>query len=429
MVTAALIHLPHAVLWLIGVMALYETLQSLVFLVLEYQSIQWGQKHRPVVSSGDLSFAIIIPAWNEARALPRTLDSILAQSIQPDLIIMADDGSTDDTIATLSDLYALEFQGRMGYSHLYPHLRVLRKPHTGKADSMNQAIASADTNVVLILDADTRLLPGSLTSMMQAFYNNPRLTAVGGILLPRCAAKTRRSKIFEFMQRYEYARMQLWRLVWSRFNSSLIVSGACTAFRRDILEAVGGFNTNSSAEDYEVMFRIHQYWRSRDRPCYVRIEPGLKVHTDAPDNLLTFLRQRRRWARGFFETMFQYRSMVGNTRYGILGLCYLVHNTTTMPMQPLFFFASVLTGLILLLFGQYVMLPNIVLWLYFGKIITDVTIRLIGIRLYGHYFQRREVTLLGGSLEGLVGVFPMMILSQISHAWAWISFWHRQSKW
>ena len=478
LVTAAVLKLTPVVLLIVGLLAGYETLHSAVFLYLSHQSIRLAQRQQPTrpstagnqeplsvgnretLESGNRetlgsgngetselpSFAVIVPAWNEAKALPRTLDSILTQSIQPDVIVVADDGSTDDTIATLTELYALEFRGNMGYSQRYPHLRVLQKAHTGKADSMNQALdclspanmifAPVDVSsapehppvdIVQFLDADTRLLPGSLASMLHAFRQNPQLTAVGGVLLPRCATRKIHGRLFEFMQRYEYVRTQLWRLIWSRFDSSLLVSGACSAFRRDALVAVGGFRTESWAEDYDIMFRLHQYWRSRDRPCHVRIEPDLQVYTDAPDNLLAFLKQRRRWYGGFLETMFQHRSMVGNARYGGLGLAYLVHNTLAMPMQPFFLVASLLTGLSL--WGQQVTLPLFLSWIVLGKVLIDLALRLAGIRLYSQYFQPREVNVLGGSLETLVGAFPMMILSQISHTWGWVSCWHRQAKW
>ncbi len=52
------------------------------------------------------SIAVIVPNWNDARHLPRCLRSVLDQESPPDELIVVDDASTDDSVATIKSLIA-----------------------------------------------------------------------------------------------------------------------------------------------------------------------------------------------------------------------------------------------------------------------------------------------------------------------------------
>ncbi len=86
------------------------------------------------------------------------------------------------------------------------------------------------------------------------------------------------------------ARTHVWRLAWSYLNSSLIVSGACAAFKRETLLEIGGFNSKSWVEDYEIMYRLQSHLRLQKRPCRIMVNPQLLVQTDSPDTIESFLR-------------------------------------------------------------------------------------------------------------------------------------------
>lgn len=402
---------------------IYESGQMLLILLWirfgpKYRQLQPQKGPRPKI-------AVIIPAWNESMALPETLATVLAQDDPPENIIVSDDGSTDDTIPKLSNLYQLQFQDQIGYSQIYPNLQLLCKEHSGKGDSLNQAIALSDADVVLILDADTRLHQGSIYALRRRFTFYPSLTAVSGTLIP-CCSDSWTGKWFQFSQRYEYARQHLWRLAWSYLNSTLIISGACSAFRRELLLEIGGFSTSSWVEDYEIMYRIQRHLRLRRRPCRVMVEPKLSVETDAPETIYTFLRQRRRWAGGFLETLIKYRKMVGDRRFGILGCGYLLHNTLTI-VSPFYSLAWLISGLIL-------SVQNVSYW-YYGVEIALVTLGLaivtssLTIISYRYHFRRREVS----AIRAIIDVFlrPIFYLPMIgiSHLWGYSSYLRRQKTW
>jgi dolichyl-phosphate beta-glucosyltransferase len=93
-----------------------------------------------------IDLTIVIPAFNESARLPRTLidiDDFLATLGVPAEIIVADDGSTDDTLAI-----ARSFMPRIASYH------VLALPHRGKAATVRDGILAASGHKILFTDAD-----------------------------------------------------------------------------------------------------------------------------------------------------------------------------------------------------------------------------------------------------------------------------------
>ena len=386
-----------------------------------------------------------MPAWNELTGLPRTLNSLAMQTEPPDLIIVADDGSQDGSIDNLQITYEVTWQTMgghlVGHSQLQPNLYVLRKEHSGKADSINQAlniihhlrpqdpeITAAD--IILILDADTRLLPNSIAAMRQTWLQYPHLTAIGGLLLPSCEGHSLITRLLTYYQKYEYARVHIWRLAWSHLHSSLIMSGACAAFRRDRLEAIGGFNSHSWVEDYEIMYRLHRHFQQKNQLCEVMIHPQVVVKTDAPADIGSWLRQRRRWSGGFLETMYLHREMVGQQRYGILGQVYLVHNALSIAM-PFYGWLGLMAGTILWLNETPLLLENssLISVIFVVRIALGLGITAMSLQLYRRHYHQRDLSYIGLIVSELLSFFFYGVLGSLSYLWGYLTFFRRQRHW
>lgn len=98
------------------------------------------------VPSGAITLSVVIPAYNEARRLPSTLDQILAYLDGQDYgfeLIIADDGSSDGTAALVEEYVARR-----------PELRLLRLDHRGKGYAVRQGMLAARGESVLFSDAD-----------------------------------------------------------------------------------------------------------------------------------------------------------------------------------------------------------------------------------------------------------------------------------
>ncbi len=320
-------------LWSIGIAYIaYDTL-LLAFVV--WQTLPLRRVVRPVAVSGGPTVAVLIAAFNEASVLPATLRALRAQTSPPEQIVVADDGSDDDTAAVLE----AEFAGR------HPSMRLLRLPHGGKAAALNAALLTVDTDVVLTMDADTLPAPDAIAAIRTAFAADPDLVVAGGVLTPICGAGLR-NRVLQWFQTYEYLRNFVGRYAWMRVNCLLLISGAFAGFRRDAVLAVGGFDTNCLVEDYELIHRMQRRSRDDGLGWRVQIVGNAIAQTDAPGTVRDFLRQRRRWFGGFLQTQYWNRDMTGNPRYGALGLAMLPVKAvdTVQPIYGLTAFA-VLIGL------------------------------------------------------------------------------------
>ena len=283
------------------------------------------------------TLAVVIAARDEASVLPATLAALLAQDEPAESILVVDDGSRDGTVAWLERTWALAAGDGWRTSATLPALRVLAKANSGKADSLNRALAIASADVVVTLDADTVPEPGALRALRDAF-SDPALTVASGVLTPVCRGPW--GPVFSLYQRLEYLRSFLWRAAWMRDDCLLLVSGAFAAIRRQPLVTVGGFDPASPVEDYELMFRLHRWSRAtHDRPLRAAILPGARATTDAPATVGAFLRQRRRWFAGFLATLIGNRDLVGDARCGHLGRVHLPLKTVDM-LLPLYGLAA-----------------------------------------------------------------------------------------
>ncbi|MBS2025240.1 MAG: glycosyltransferase [Deltaproteobacteria bacterium] len=302
---------------------------------------------RPVPEGPLPTVAVLIAARDEREVLPATLEHVRAQRELADEVWIIDDGSTDDTLEVLRERYAVTMRGAIGQSATLPWLKVLSKPNSGKARSLNQALEHVKSELVVTLDADTLLEPDAIVEVKRAFKLRPELAAGCGVLRPICRGEAPVARAFQLYQTFEYLRGFLWRLAWMRDDTLVLVSGAFAMFRRSVLDEAGGFDPHSRVEDYELLFRLHKRALEGGHALKVAVLGEARASTDAPASLPAFFKQRTRWFAGFIETMFRHRAMVGNRRYGRLGTYHLIVKTidTLLPLYGLGAFASLVVFL------------------------------------------------------------------------------------
>jgi cellulose synthase/poly-beta-1,6-N-acetylglucosamine synthase-like glycosyltransferase len=373
-----------------------------VLAVIGWRAIEDYVRRRPMrdyeaVSRSEMSMpvSILVPAYNEERSIVTSLRSLLTSQFVEFEIVVINDGSTDGTMATLTEAFGLVKVGRIPRSNIStqlvrgvytspiePRVVVIDKVNGGKADSLNAGINHAVYPLFCAIDADTILDAGALSRLVWEFQAAPETVAVGGIVRVvngstfedgnLLRVRTPRNLLAN-LQIIEYLRAFLGgRIGWSKSGMLLIISGAFGLFRRDVCVEVGGYDPTTVGEDAELVLRLHRHQRDHRRPCRITFFPDPICWTQCPEDLGTLVRQRDRWQRGLIEMIARHRKMLLRPRYGRIGsvampyfiffellgptietvgyalfFVALVLGVVSVPFAIAFFAASVTYGLVL----------------------------------------------------------------------------------
>ena len=414
--------------WSAGIV--YVSYDTILLAFVFWQTLPLRRRPATASPASHVSLGVIVAAHNEASILPVTLAALAAQTDAPDEILIADDGSTDGTIALLARDYGLappEIGDISPPSPVLPALRWLRLPHGGKAAALNTALARIGTETVLTVDADTLLDPHGIAAMRDAFSADPALVAATGVLIPVCGPSVS-GRVMQWFQTYEYIRNFLSRYAWGRLNGLLLISGAFAGFRRQAVLDVGGFDQACLVEDYELIHRLRRHGVLHGLNWRTTVLGGARARTDAPATVSAFLRQRRRWFGGFLQTQYWYRDMVGNRRYGWLGGAMLPVKAID-TLQPLYGLLGVGLLLFYLVTGRVSILAPVA-GVIAAKIAIDLAFHLWSLHLY-----RRWVGAGTGSgvtsaiLAALIEPFSFQILRHLGAAGGWVMLLTGERSW
>lgn len=292
----------HLLRWLF-LAAIWLGLARLLFLATLGLANWYRDRRRvpPVLGDDPALVSVLIPAYNEARVIVSSIGRILASRYANLEVIVVDDGSTDATSAVVREHYGRD-----------PRVRLITTPNAGKAHAVNTALRLARGEVVVALDADTQFEPTTLPRLVRWFVD-PKLGAVAGN-----AKVGNRINLITVWQALEYITAQnLERRALAALGAITVVPGAVGAWRRAALEQLGGFPSETLAEDQDLTIAVQ-------KAGYSTLFDGQAVAwTEAPDSVRGLARQRFRWAYGTLQCLWKHRGMLFRRRYGALGMLAL----------------------------------------------------------------------------------------------------------
>lgn len=104
------------------------------------------------------TIAVIIPVYNVEPYLERCVDSVLAQSVLPEEIILVDDGSKDGSGTLCDALYQKDPE----------HIRVIHQENGGLSAARNSGIEICRSDYIMLLDSDDTIKEHACRDFLQA---------------------------------------------------------------------------------------------------------------------------------------------------------------------------------------------------------------------------------------------------------------------
>lgn len=258
------------------------------------------------VFAGPVTVTVLIPAHDEEASLPQTLASLVDQPRPPERIVVIADNCTDATVdvARRAGVEVVETVGNT----------------QKKAGALNQVLrgllpGQGDNDVVMVVDADTRLDRGFLEAAVARFTSDRALMAVGGLFYGEEGAG-----VLGQFQRNEYSRYS--RDIGRRRGRVFVLTGTASMFRPAALRTVAEqrgtslpgtpgdvYDTAALTEDNELTIALKSLGALMISPA------ACTVVTEVMPTWRALWRQRLRWQRGALENLAAYGLTPTTLRY------------------------------------------------------------------------------------------------------------------
>ena len=228
--------------------------------------------------------SVVIPAFDEADWIVETLRSLRASSLLPREVILVDDGSRDQT-ADLAQAELKAFERGLLLKHPF---------NLGKAAALNTGLQECQYDLVLTLDADTRLEPDALAAAA-SWLETKGVDAVAFLIETTLAV----GWMTEY-QRQEYlTSFNVERAGQAMLDTTAILPGAATLFRRSILQTTR-YSSRTRTEDADLTLTLSR------RGLSLHLAKAAKAVTSVPPSFTNLLRQRCRWMMGHLQCGWQH---------------------------------------------------------------------------------------------------------------------------
>ena len=362
-----------------------------------YRKKQQDKLKNTLMKDYFIPVSIIVPAYNEEVTVVETVKSLLSLDYNLYEIIVVDDGSKDTTSKKLIEAFDMQPIRRpiqrkiacQSEEFVYETamqkvpLTLIRKKNGGKADSLNMGINACRYPYFICMDADSVLQHDSLSKIVRPLLENENVVAVGGVVRPCNGAELERGRVKKYklpsnilacMQVLEYDRSFLAsRILFDKFNGSLIISGAFGLFKKDTVVAAGGYDHSTMGEDMELVVKLHEYCVLNDIPYCIKYATDAICWSQAPERLRDLCKQRKRWHLGLFQSMWKHRIMLFNPKFGAVGIIsyfyFLVYELLS-PFIEIFGVASMIAAFAVDLINVPFMLLFFLIYAIFGCVLT-----------------------------------------------------------
>ncbi len=280
---------------------------------------------------------VIVPCYNEEVVIKASLESLKNQTYRNFEVLVVDDGSSDNTYLIAKN---------MEFSEKSRSLVALTKENQGKAEALNFGIEVAKGELILSVDADSKLSPDAI-ELMVGYFDDPKVGAVAGSVYV-----TNQNTMWTKLQALEYIQgLNLVRNGQAFLKLVNIIPGPIGMFKKSAVIEAGGYQGDTYAEDCDLTLHL--------------ISKGYKIdyeidaisYTEAPEDLMDLLKQRYRWTRGILQSILKHKTSLWKFHKNFsmsMVIWYMLFEAVFWPIASIF--ANIFIIYLGITSGQSVML-------------------------------------------------------------------------
>lgn len=236
---------------------------------------------------GQPTIAVMIPCHNEEKTIARCVQSCLGQSRPPEMVLVIDDGSTDNSLSVLK-----QFGNQI-------KLVSLKKNMGNKSYVQQIGLAHINADIFISTDADT-VLDGDFVRHIETKFRDQNTVAAAGYVM------SLKHNWLTALREIEYfVGQEVHKTAQSNINFLYVIPGCASAFRTEIFKSNITFDHDTITEDLDFTFKLH---RSGYHISFVK---KAIVWTQDPADLGSYISQVRRWYRGGWQNILKHRDVAG----------------------------------------------------------------------------------------------------------------------
>jgi cellulose synthase/poly-beta-1,6-N-acetylglucosamine synthase-like glycosyltransferase len=271
---------------------------------------------------------VLVCTYNEAQVIERRIENLLESDYPLDKleILVVDSASPDGTA---------EIVERFCGAHAAAPVRLLREDERrGKVSAINSGLSQAQGELIVLTDGPTLYWPDTIRLVVENF-GDPRVGAVTGRWADyaydaETPAQESRQPVIGFRN--------LFRRLESEVDSTTVLTGELTAFRKSLLPAIP---SEVVIDDLYIALSI------REQGYRVIADSRAEYTEKSPETYSELIVQKVNNVAGSAQLLMRFRKMFGNYRYGLYGLVIFPSRVMQAPLSPILVGLAVCSGIIL----------------------------------------------------------------------------------
>ena len=266
--------------------------------------------------------SIIVPVKNEERTIGKCLESIINQSYKKIEVIVVEDGSNDKSYDICKKYESIDERIKCYHRDL----------SNGKPSALNFGLERAHGSIIAVFDADSVLDKDNVLNAL-TIIKTENLDALQGenIVIDKKGFIPKSSKIDQIMMSFSLEGRE-------KLGLFKPLNGSNQYIRRDLLKELGPWSEIHLTEDLEFAMRANF---NDKKVAYSKL---VRCEQHPPSTVRAFIKQRKRWFRGYYQILFGKK----NFKYNSKGL-----DAGFILLSPLVFALMFYSGIALIFLALF----------------------------------------------------------------------------